>query len=138
MAAYVGLLALAGFFVYIGVAAIHDRGEPVIWGTFTVERREPGRGIEHVSGRWRSDDGRVVERDVALDGSAGAGDEVRAYLRPGSLLGGTTIVHDGRWDWVDFVAGPVFFLLSLGFLWAILWIWDDLTAIRRRWGLSRR
>lgn len=132
-----GLLALAGFFVWVFVAAVHDLGAPKTWGTFVEQYRESGgRGGDRVFGAWTSDDGQIVLHDVRLDGSPDPDGERRSFLRPDSMfLDADRTVHDGTGDWTSPVAAPVFFVLSLAFLVFFLWMWG---LVDRFWPPRRR
>ena len=132
LAAYVALLLLAVFFVCIGVAAGHDRGEPRVWGVFVEESREVGgRGGDHVLGRWVSDDGRLTLEDVTLNGTTDPSGRAAAYAQPSAYLGSDT-VSDGSYDWVSVVLPPAFVVLSLAFLAGHAWASGDLPAVRSR------
>jgi hypothetical protein len=79
-----GLCLLA--VLVLGVANLADRDRPKYWGTFTEQSTscDPGpRGGCTATGIWTSDDGRIVRRDVLLDGSVEPGRSVRASYQPG-------------------------------------------------------
>jgi len=129
LASYVGLLLLSLFFVVIGVATAHDRGEPRVWGTFVEESREyGGRGGEHIIGRWASDDGQLTLDDVTLNGSTDPSGRAAAYAQPRAYLGSDT-VSDGSYDWVSVILPPAFVVLSLAFLVGHAWASEDLPTV---------
>jgi len=131
---YLVWLALALVCVPLGVAAVHDEGEPRTWGTFTEEHREwGGRGGDHVTGRWTSDDGRTVLEDVDLDGSVTEDGTVRAYVRPTSLLGGDEVAHDGTSDGFAPLMAPALGVVALGGLVGTAWRWGDVARVHAWW-----
>lgn len=133
-AVYLVWLALAVVCVPIGVAAAHDADEPRTWGTFTEEHREwAGRGGDHVTGRWTSDDGRTVLEDVDLDGFVTEDGTVRAYVRPTSVLGGDDIVHDGTSDGFAPLVAPAVGVFCLGGLVVTAWRWGDVARVHTWW-----
>jgi hypothetical protein len=130
LAGYVALLLLALFFVGIGVAAAHDRGEPRVWGTFVEESREyGGRGGEHITGRWASADGQRTLEDVTLNGSTDPSGRAAAYAQPTAYLGSDTTVSDGSGEWISVVLPPAFVVLSLAFLVGHAWASEDLPTV---------
>ena len=130
LAAYPALLLLAAFFVYIGVATAHDRGEPRVWGTFVEERRESGgRGGEDIIGKWISDDEQLTLEEVTLNGSTDPSGRTAAYAQPTAYLGSDTTVSDGSWDWVGVVLPPAFAVLSLAFAVGHAWASGDLPVV---------
>jgi hypothetical protein len=121
-----GLCLLA--VLVLGVANLADRDRPKYWGTFTEQSTscDPGpRGGCTATGIWTSDDGRIVRRDVLLDGSVEPGRSVRASYQPGGAFGDDTnnIVHTAMWSnaglWM-----PWLFLATFG---AVTW------RQRRKW-----
>lgn len=96
-----GLCLLAVLFV--GVANLVDRDRPTYWGTFTEQSTscDPGpRGGCTATGIWTSDDGKIIKRNILLDGSVERGQSVRASYQPGGAFGDDTnnIVHTAIWS----------------------------------------
>ncbi|QEH94091.1 hypothetical protein FV141_11555 [Dermacoccus abyssi] len=86
--------------VAIGCINIAERDRPTYWGTFTETNTTcdgfgRSRNCDSV-GVWRSDDGTMAFTDIALDGTADPGENVRASYRPGGAMGDDSnyIVHE--------------------------------------------
>ncbi|MFF2272858.1 hypothetical protein ACFVTX_11325 [Agromyces sp. NPDC058136] len=119
----------AAVFLTLAVINLLDAQEPVVWGTFTEEYCESTRRGCSSVGTWVSDDGRVTETDIRLDGWVEPGGSVRAGLRPSGIMdSGNDIVHAA--GWIDIGPHVVPLAAALGTI-----IWGLMKALE--WGHLR-
>lgn len=99
--AIMGAVCIA--FIVMGVISVLGHDRPTYWGTFTEKSTtcDPGpRGSCTNTGRWVSDDRRIVKDGITLDGFVEKGQSVRASYQPGGLMGDdeNNIVHTAFWS----------------------------------------
>ena len=126
-------------FIIMGVISVLDRDRPTYSGTFTETSTtcDPGpRGSCINTGRWVSDDGRIVKDDITLDGFVEHGRSVRASYHPGGPMGDdeNNIVHTAFWSraglWFPWVAAA----LTVAATWYQHRRWGSDAAGRRHLG----
>lgn len=72
-------VVVATFGLWLAVSALHDRREPTVWDAFTATRCGlSGRQGEECTGRWVSDDGRIVLDEAHLHQRVAVDTPVRA------------------------------------------------------------
>lgn len=132
--AIMGAVCIA--FIVMGVISVLGHDRPTYWGTFTEKSTtcDPGpRGSCTNTGRWVSDDRRIVKDGITLDGFVEKGQSVRASYQPGGLMGDdeNNIVHTAFWSnaglWFPWFAAA----LSAAAIW-----YQQATLAERRQGSS--